>query len=245
MTNRIQSAFDRIEASEELKSSTMRFLRTEREKRRFRMARPAWGMAFAAVCAVFVLTLGIGGYGYTVRKPVSYISIDVNPSVELALNRYDRVVSASAYNAEGESILESVNVKGQLFTDAIDTIVDSPAMQPYLAGRPALTFTVAANDSGKQAALLTDIENCPGSQKHHGRSYAADISSLSEAHESGLSLGKYAAYLSLSQYDGTVTTQDCRDMSMDEIHQQINMHERDGQHNGNGHSGFGHGYGHE
>lgn len=247
--NKIHDAFDNIEASEELKSSTMRFLHEQRERQRPRTSYFAWGKSLAAACAVFALFFGI--CGYTMLTPVSYISIDVNPSLELALNRYDRVISAVAYNEDGEIILDAVNVKGQFYTDAIDTIVDSQIMQSYLTKDSALTFTVAANNSEKQISILTDIENCPSCQRHHGKSYATDISSISAAHESDLSFGKYAAYLVLSQYDSSVTTEDCRGMSMDEIHQQIYQHENDGWHDGygngygNGNMGMHHGYGHE
>lgn len=238
MTNKVHDAFDKIEASEELKSSTMQFLRVEREKRSPRQARPVWRKPLAAVCAVFVLLVGIGGY-YTTQMPVSYVSIDVNPSVELALNRYDRVVSATAYNEGGVIVLEGVNVRGKLYTDAIDTIVESDAMEPYLTKNSALTFTVAAENRGKKAAILDGIESCSGCQKHGGESYTADVASITAAHESGLSFGKYAAYLMLSQYDSTITAEDCQDMSMAEIHSQINEHESDGEHSGNGSCGDG------
>jgi len=234
LTNRIQDAFDNIKASKELKSSTMRFLQMEREKRSPRQVRrPVWRKTLAAACAMLVLMVGFGGY-YTIQTPVAYVSIDVNPSVELALNRYDRVVSATAYNEDGEIVLDGVTVKGKLYTEAIDLIVESDAMQPYLTEDSALTFTVAAGDSNKESTILSGIENCSGCQEHGGRSYTADVNSMTEAHDSGLSFGKYAAYLVLSQYDNTVTTEDCQDMSMAEIHSQISEHENDGEHTGNG-----------
>ena len=52
------------------------------------------------------------GYSW-VQRPVSYVSIDVNPSIELALNRFDRVVYAAAYNLEGEEILNGLSLKGK------------------------------------------------------------------------------------------------------------------------------------
>ena len=52
-----------------------------------------------------MLAVSIGGYSY-IQTPVSYVSIDVNPSVELTLNRVDRVISATAFNGDGEAVLE-------------------------------------------------------------------------------------------------------------------------------------------
>lgn len=260
MTNKIHDAFDKIEASEELKFSTLQFLRTEREKQSSRKSYlSARTKILAAACSMLVLLTVICGSYYTVQTPVSYISIDVNPSVELALNQYDRVVSATAYNEDGAIVLEGVNIRGKLYTDAIDAIVSSDAMKPYLSADTSLTFTVAALDSSKESTILTGIKNCSGCQKHGGQGYTADVASVSQAHENGLSFGKYAAYLVLSQYDSTVTAEDCQNMSMSEIQNKIRECETVGEHsgnpdgngasncsdaeNGNGY-GYGHGHGH-
>ena len=91
--NELQRSMSEIKASEELKADTLRFLadqsRAERARSRFYM--PACAMA---VLCLFLL-LGTGGYSLYGR-PVSYVSIDVNPSIELGINRWGRVVSANA-----------------------------------------------------------------------------------------------------------------------------------------------------
>lgn len=51
-------------------------------------------------CRLCFLMAGAGGYT-VYSRPVSYISIDVNPSIELAVNRFDRVVSAKATTQTG------------------------------------------------------------------------------------------------------------------------------------------------
>lgn len=223
MTNKIHDAFDQIQASEEIKSSTMQFLQTQREKRHPHPTRFVWRNAAAVFLAIFVLILGAGGY-YTIKIPVSYVSIDVNPSLELALNRFDRVVFATAYNEDGESILNCVKVKGESYQNAIDTLVESEALQVYLTKDSMLTFTVAANDPEKANTILNAIENCASCQNHQGRGYTADVTSIAKAHECGMSFGKYKAYLILSEYDNNVTTEECRNMSMAELHHQIQEH---------------------
>lgn len=49
---------------------------------------------------------------------------------------------------------------------------------------------------------------------HASESIYVDKEIVSEAHDHGCSLGKYYAYLQLSQYDDSVTVDDCRNMSM-------------------------------
>ncbi|HBA48363.1 MAG TPA: hypothetical protein DCZ91_11320 [Lachnospiraceae bacterium] len=240
-SDRIHDAFGSVKAGEELKSLTKEYLKTarQRENRRRRRAdagKPVFRRAFAGLCVMLVLALGSGGY-FLLGIPVSYVSIDVNPSIELALNRLDRVIAAEAYNADGTEILDAVSLGGMHYTEAIDRLVESQAMQPYLSENAGLIFTVASDSGQRENALLTGIESTSGCREHGGLGYGADISAVQEAHESGLSLGKYAAWQILLQYDSSITTEDCHNMTMSEIHGLIEEHEH-GEHDGSsGHNG--------
>lgn len=233
MGNKIKNAFEPIKASYKMKNSTMRYLQQVRTARRPKLAARTWQRSFAAVCATFLIVVGAGGL-YTMRTPVSYVSIDVNPSIELALNRYDRVVSATAYSGDGTAVLAGSNVNGMLYTRAIDAIVESDAMRPYLTEDSALTFTVASGNTDRETEIVEGIENCRVCSEHGGVSYTADVSSLSEAHGCDMSFGKYAAYLTLFQYDNTITAEDCHDMTMGEIQSRIHAHESEGGHENSG-----------
>lgn len=105
MENKVQNAFDSIKADSGLKETTKELLSQKREKRNRLFHYRKIQKTFAAVCGILLLAVGIGSFWW-IQTPVSYVSIDVNPSVELALNRFDRVVSAKAYNTEGEEILK-------------------------------------------------------------------------------------------------------------------------------------------
>lgn len=251
---RIRQAFESIEAGEKLKASTENFLREARRKEERKQRRSMFPHLLRHVpqlaCAALVLALGISGY-VMLLVPVSYVSIDVNPSIELELNRMDRVISAKAYNEDGEKVLEGLSLEWKHYMDAVDLVVESDRMQPYLAGDAALTFTVASGSQQREELLLTGIRNCHGCAGHGGTSVGTDVDMVEDAHESGLSLGKYAAYNILRQYDDTITAADCRNMTMAEIRSLIREHESCGEHHetegnegdGNGSTG-GHGGGH-
>ena len=237
-SNRIFDAFDAVKADADLKSLTKEYLKAaRRDECSFdkKKSRPVYRWAFGAVCAMLVLVLGIGGYRF-LGMPVSYVSIDVNPSIELVLNRLDRVISAEAYNEDGETILNAVSVRGLHYTEAIDRMVESDVMRPFLGRNGGLTFTVASDSGQRENTLLNGIENTRGCRVHGGVGVGADINMLQEAHENGLSLGKYAAYQILFQYDSTITAEDCHNMTMWEIHRLIEAHGHgEEQESGNGH----------
>ena len=111
--NRLKEAFDTVKVREKLKSDTLNSIY---ERRRVSY-KPVLAMAF-----VLLLMLSVGGVLY--MTPVSSISVDINPSLELGVNRFDRVISAKAYNSDGEKLLKEVNVLFKKYDDALLEIVE-------------------------------------------------------------------------------------------------------------------------
>nr|WP_289766030.1 hypothetical protein [uncultured Acetatifactor sp.] len=234
LENKVRDAFDCVKADEGLKDAAKEFLRDARQREscpgaKRRLLHPAARLAFVTACAMLAVFLGIGSYA-VLWMPVAYVSIDVNPSLELELNRLDRVIDVRAYNADGEEIAGNISVKGLHYEDAIERIVSSEKMRPYLTEDAALTFTVATASALKEERMLAEIARSSGCLEHGGSSVGADMSLVGEAHENGLSLGKYLAYRLLVQYEPSVTVQDCHDMSMSQLHGMLEEHEHGTSH---------------
>ncbi len=92
-------------------------------------------------CLLFVL-FGSGGW-FLFFIPVSSISVDVNPSVELGVNRFDRVVTVETYNDDGQDIMSSLNVRFMDYRDALDKILDLESREAYLAEDSCIAITVS------------------------------------------------------------------------------------------------------
>ena len=226
MAGKIHNAFDNIKANSQLKQSTKQFISEKyNDKTLFVRHRPGLQKRFAIIFMALIIVAGVSGY-LLVKTPVSYISIDVNPSIELALNRFDRVVSVTAYNAEGEEVIKDLPLKGKIYTSAIDTIVESKTMDIYLTENSELIFTIAAKSSHENK-INTGIKNRCVHPGHSSQSVTTDTGIVQDAHNCGLSIGKYYAYLQLLQYDNTITTDDCHNMSMSEIQGLITGHGHD------------------
>lgn len=222
--NKLKQTMSTIHASQQLKTDTLAFLREEAQ--RHTSPRPAFrpGMRMLAACACLVLVLlGIGGVkGYEVyQTPVSYVSIDVNPSLELGLNRWDRVVCETAYNEDAERVLERVSVRNLPCEAAIEKLMASSALGKYLQGSADVTFTVV---SEHDEALISAIENCKAVEPYSSYLCSAEAETMEKAHKHGCSVGKYQAYQELAAFDETVTPEDCKSMTMHEIHDAIQSH---------------------
>lgn len=239
LENKVKDAFDCVKADEKLIDATKAFLQETRQHesrreadrpgKRKHLSRSRFRLAFGTACAMLAVFLCIGSYTM-LWMPVAYVSIDVNPSLELELNRLDRVIAVRAYNEDGEEIVENVSVRGMRYEEAIETIVDSEGMQPYLTQDAALTFTVATENIAKEEQLLSDIAHTKSCVEYGGTSVRADMNLVGEAHGNGLSLGKYLVYQLILEYEPSVTVQDCHDMSMSELHGMLEEHEHGANH---------------
>lgn len=242
--NRIQRSMENIQATEEMKQNTLRYLETRQTEQGSgifqRKSYTALRYAMAVIC-IFLLA-GTGGYA-VYRRPVSYISIDVNPSIELAVNCFGKVVSATGYNEDGQDILKHVSLKNISYQQAIDRLLQDAYYSRFLNQDSQLVVTVVSEHSD---AMLEQISASDCFQAIGALTYSSDTACMDEAHQHEMSFGKYRAFLELSQYDTNITVEDCHSMTMGEIQNRIRIcqghsdsgtTENESQHHAEEHSG--------
>lgn len=228
MRNAIQEVFSQVHAEDALKGKTVAFLQDKlQEKERIRSVPKL--RKIMALCMVLCIALSAGGYAVW-QLPVSYISVEVNPSVELVLNPFDRVIDITAYNADGNQIVQNLAVKGKGYLAALQALLTDRAMEQYLTADAVLTFTVS---SQKEEKLVEGIQNgCQG--VYRSVYHSADKDTVEQAHACGMSVGKYQMYQALAQYDTALTAEDCHDLSMQELRSRLRQYEGGAVGSGNG-----------
>lgn len=225
MNDKIKRAFDQIQAEETLKRTTKDYLRqrirqTQTHRSGFRRY-----LLPAMACFLFVL-LGVGGYRLYFT-PISVISIDINPSVEWNINRFDKIISVKNYNEDGEKLSETLDVTNKNYQEALNMLVSNSAVKEYLAQDEYLSITVVVEDEAQNDQMLQAVRSCTsGIRNAHCSS--ADYSELEAAHETGLSCGKYHAYLLLQSLDPSITPDQIRQMTMRQIRELIGTLTEDG-----------------
>ena len=217
--NDIRKSMENIRATEAMKQNTLHYLEMQQTKQNLSVySRKPYTIlryAMTAIC-VFLLTC-VGAYSMY-KRPVSYISIDVNPSIELAINRFDRVVSVKGYNTDGQDILEHVPLKNISYMQAIERLLQDTYYSQFLNQDSLLVVTVISEHAD---AMLEQIHESDSLQALGALTYSSDTACMNEAHQYEMSFGKYRAFLELSQYDTNVTVEDCHGMSMGEIQNRI------------------------
>ena len=223
MTERIRAAFDAVHADEALKQRTRDYLAKAVYQKK-RRAIPA-GRVIPALAACLLLVVCLGG-SYLYFTPTAFISVDINPSLELGINRFDRVVSVEAYNEDGQELTDALDVKYLDYRDALEVIVSDQAMEAYLQDG-ILSLTVAGESERQCGEIYQAMEDC-ASGRQNIRCHTSSADTAEEAHHSGMSVGKYQAYLTLRELNPDITAEEVQDMTMREIYQLIRAYGQDG-----------------
>lgn len=214
MREQIRAAFEPIRAEEELQARTRAFLHERVYRQTVLRARRAARALRVAVCAL-VLLLGVGGYA-SYATAVATISLDINPSLELSVNRYGRVIGVQGYNEDGQAVAAAVTVKHMAYADAIETILREETVAACLAEGQLLEITVVnGSEDGlrqMQDCILAQTGIAP--EQLHCTQRQADVD---EAHAAGLSVGKYRTYLELREVLPEVTVADVQQLTMRQI----------------------------
>ena len=87
---------------------------------------------FLAAAAVLVVLIGASFSYVSVKTPTDYIQIDVNPSIELTLNMYGRVLDCTPINSDADPIVGSFSIDGQTISDSVGKIAAALVKANYI-----------------------------------------------------------------------------------------------------------------
>ena len=143
---------------------------------------------------------------------VAVVSLDINPSIEIELDKNLRVVNAIARNSDGSTILDLDLIRGKYITIAIkdmlklakDALFINDVSNTVLI-TTAPTDTISAKSSNE---LELQMKNLVMESSNEDIEYvvaAAPMSTLVEAREKEVSLGKLNVYEHLSSKDKDVS----------------------------------------
>lgn len=109
--------------------------------------------------AVSLAVTAATGFAYT--TPSTYVSLDVNPSIEYQLNAFDRVISVIAVNDDGEKIVNEIDLKNDKIQKAILKTIEKLEAEGYLTENEyaGIVIAVSNKDKKKSDELANDIED--------------------------------------------------------------------------------------
>lgn len=218
MDNQIKQAFDAIQTPERLKRATKAALRKKtfdygRNVLRLRQHR----QRLAGMLASLVLVLTGSGLWFW---PSASISVDINPSVELKVNALDRVIALEGRNSDGAAVVKDLDVVGMTYDDAMQRLLLSEGLEPYLADGSQITITVAGGGTDAHAEQMLSRVLCRAyniANKENVLYCQVDWETVKAAREVNLCIPRYLAWQNLLKTNPAITPEDVREIPKDRI----------------------------
>jgi len=204
--------------------------------------------AYALAASIF-LFLGLGIYTYA--TPYTYISLDVNPSIEYSLNRFRQVLSVTGVNDDGTNLLSEINIsnlKNKNIQDALSLTIEQLSESGYFnLEESGMIITTSSTNSEDDITLAKDLQMVANEQiakLGHNAFVMSEVITrerLEEARSAGVTPGKMLLVEQLAKSAGTSETineEEWLQKSIREIlkqtHQYKEQHQESNGDSGNG-----------
>lgn len=119
---------------------------------------------FRKLAAVAAVLLVVAGTGYGVSSyytPYTYVDIDINPSLELVLNRYSRVLDVECLNEDAGRIAPRPSeFKNKKASIAVEQLLENARKEKIISedNENALLFTVSGKNDSSVTRINHDLE---------------------------------------------------------------------------------------
>lgn len=186
--------------------------------------------AAASVAAIFVMLF----VGYKFLFPVNeyaYVDIDINPSVEMTIDKYENVLKAQALNSDGQTLLDAVKVKNTELVDAVSLLLNKSKEIGFInSGNNKIILTTSVNSDKASQSESENIETIISSLKEVAdksgvESQIIEVSpeDRKEAIETGISMGKYYLYSKAKDEGINITIEEVKNSSVSTLLTKVDL----------------------
>lgn len=167
-----------------------------------------------------------------VDRAYAYVSIDINPSIELQINKEEQVLQLMAFNQKGKEVLSHIQYwKGEEFPSVIESIVRTIKELGYMDPKNDIFLLSSAfeqpNQSEKEeesrfyTKMKTDLKLLAKQLARNGiirvHHVETPIELRNEANRKGMSAGKYALITGMLQEEPNIDELKWIDLSIADI----------------------------
>lgn len=104
---------------------------------------------FLFVCFFLITTMF--SYNQQQEKVMAYVSVDINPSVEVSVDSKLRALHIEAYNTEGKQIVKGIkNWKKQPLSHVVEQVINQCQLDGYLTKGKQVALTSVVTDNNKK-----------------------------------------------------------------------------------------------
>lgn len=187
-------------------------------------------LAYTLATFTLFIGLGFGSYIY-LQIPSAYVSLDINPSIELGINRFEKVVTSEAYNADGQKILDNTKYKHLHIESAVNNVLASAIEQSYIANEKSFAISIAtiSNDDSTRGNLEKKLKKAIHTSLYDNNintevdiiSFNSNSAKREEAKALGVTSGKLNLIQELMSLSTDIKFEDYKDKSIIYIQNKI------------------------
>ena len=211
----IRSVLENIQPDENLIKNTEMLLKSKGSQKKIHLNK----LLIAACFSIILLTLTFSTYRY--NQPVAYICIDVNPSLELVVNKFDQVIDVVYFNDEGKNLVSTKELYSLKPAEAINLILDRVNSRGYLSSSSDSVVSIAMYSKNVDRSIQLMEESIKDVDDNFKSinivSYTVSTDLKKEADSLSISFGKLNLIKIIQHLDKSVAVEDYRDVTITSI----------------------------
>ena len=204
MDEKIRSAFAAVHASELSKQRTKLYVRKrtrDYDSRRTQLSRRR--RVISGLCAAAAMVCLCLFY----FTPAARIEMDVNPSIEMEVNRLDRVIQVRGLNEDGRELAKHISLLNLPYNRAVRKLMLSQEMEPFIRSHDLITVSVVGGTPGHTEEMLANVACSAMTVAGRENVFYCALSEaqIQEAKDLNLTVLQYQAFQLMSAEDPSIT----------------------------------------
>ena len=168
---------------------------------------PLWLRYASTAAAAALLLVGAGG-GAAYAMPYGVVSLDVNPSLEYTINRFDYVLKVEGVNEDGKELLSRMDtsqLRHRRIGEALEASVRQLEDGDWLGGESdEILISAGTKRPAHAERLISSLQAELGSTREELEIHALTVSvqEIDAAHREGMSAGRHRMLDQLRESEG-------------------------------------------
>lgn len=166
--------------------------------------------------SAFILTIVV--MGVIATQPANYLTMDVNPSIEIVTNRLDRVVEINPLNDDAKELLKDFQPKDRSLERTVNDLVDLMILTGHIKGGEDNFVMITVADDSVDNKLVDKVNRTINAMLQNKQIEATILNqAIAKSDRDKKQTGVQLAAQRLQEIDGSLTAEQLGSMTVKEI----------------------------
>lgn len=183
-------------------------------------------MRYFAIAGIFVLIF-CSVLFYQFLKPSSvfaYVDIDINPSLELSIDKKANVIKVKALNSDAEGLIKNISLENKSLTSAVRIIIEESHskgfIQPDTKNAVLISASIKSGNEKVLDGIVSELQKTDfkaGTKSIKAEVIKVEATKRTEAVKNNISMGRYKLYEEISESEGNIDMQKAKTEGISKI----------------------------